>query len=252
MLRTRVIPCLLLRNRSLVKTIKFKRPSYVGEAINTVRIYNEQEVDELVFLDIMATNENRQPKFDLISEIASECFMPFAYGGGVRTLSDAEKLFNLGVEKLVINSCAHDNINFITQIASQFGSQSVIASIDAKKGLLGKYKTYSNSGKKSHKISPVEFAKKLEEYGAGEILLTSMDQDGVMQGYDLNLITSVANSVTIPVIACGGAGELGDFPRAVAAGASAVAAGSLMVYQGRNRSVLTQYPARTILEQILT
>lgn len=252
MLKTRVIPCLLLRNRGLVKTIKFKNPSYVGDPINTVRIFNEKEVDELIFLDITATSEKKTPPFKLLGEIASECFMPFTYGGGITSLEDIKTLFSLGAEKVAINSSAIENPNFIREAADLSGSQSIVASIDVKKNFLGKYEVYNHRYKKSTKLNPVEFSVQMEQMGAGEILLTSVDRDGTMEGYDIELIKQVTNAVSIPVISCGGAGKVEDFREAVkVGGASAVAAGSMVVYQGKNRAVLINFPVKEELKKVL-
>ncbi len=252
MLKTRVIPCLLLQNGRLVKTIKFAKPNYVGDPINIVRIFNTKEVDEVVFLDISATPEKRGPSFDLIQEIASECFMPFSYGGGITTLDEVKKLFNLGVEKVILNSKAIEDPNFVSEIAKRYGNQSVIISMDVKKNFFGKYQIYSRCGKLKSSIDPLTHAVNMEKQGAGEILLTSIDCDGMMQGYDIQLIKLIAKSVTIPVIACGGAGALTDFAEAVnEGGASAVAAGSMVVYQGKNRAVLTKFPKREELLSLL-
>lgn len=252
MLKTRVIPCLLLRNRGLVKTIKFKNPTYVGDPINTVRIYNEKEVDELIFLDITATPEKRKPPFKIIGEIASECFMPFAYGGGITNIEDAKTIFSLGAEKVAINSYAAESPALVTQLAELFGSQAVVVSIDVKKNLFGKYEVCTHSGKKKTKRDPVGYAVQMEQIGAGEILLTSIDRDGTMEGYDVDLIRQVTGAVNIPVIACGGAGRLEDFSKAVTlGGASAVAAGSMVVYQGKNRSVLINFPTKQQLTEAL-
>jgi len=252
MLRIRIFPCLLLNNSALVKTIKFGNPQYIGDPINTVRIYNEMEVDELVFLDITATLKNKKPPFDIISQIAGECFMPFAYGGGIKDLKDIKKIFSLGAEKVVINSYAVKNPRFISEAADLYGSQSIVVSIDVKKNVLGKYNLYSRSGKKPTKLDPVEFAVHMEEMGAGEIFLNSIDRDGTMDGYDIVLIKKVSEAISIPLIACGGAGKYEDIGKAVKAGASAVAAGSIFIYQGKNRSVLINFPAREEQEEILT
>jgi cyclase len=251
MLRTRVMPCLLLRNRGLVKTVKFKNATYVGDPINTVRIYNQMEVDELIFLDITATRESKEPQFKLINEIATECFMPFAYGGGIRTVDDIAKAHQLGAEKVAINTCANEKPELITEAARRFGSQAVIVSMDVKKKLFGRYSVYTHGGTHNTGVDPVTYAKRAEENGAGEILLTSIDQDGTFDGYDTELISEVAHAVGIPVIACGGAGKAEDFGAAVRAGASAVAAGSMVVFQGRNRSVLINFPSREELQAVL-
>ena len=218
MLRTRVMPCLLLQNSKLVKTVKFKNPDYVGDPINAIMIYNEKEVDELIFLDVTATVDAKSPPFKLISEIATECFMPFTYGGGLRSLDDAKKIFKLGVEKIAVNSYAVENPEFITKLAEIHGSQSVVSSIDVKK-TWGGYKVFTKGGTKNTGMDPLEWAKEVENRGAGEILLTSIDRDGVMGGYDLELISRVSKVVRVPVIACGGAGKIEHFRDAVDAGA---------------------------------
>lgn len=244
MLRTRVIPCLLLQDSVLVKTVKFKNPTYVGDPINTVRIFNEQEVDELVVLGIDVTKNRQEPPYDLIQEIASECFMPFAYGGGIRTLDQAKRLFILGVEKVIINSAAIETPKLISEISRDFGAQSIIVSIDAKKQFFGGYKTYGCGGTSKTAFTPAEFAKKMEALGAGEILIYSMDKDGTFSGYDIPLIRDVSDAVSLPVIACGGAKTLQDLKQAVDEGhASAAGVGSMVVYQGENRSVLINFPA---------
>ena len=235
----------------LVKTVKFKNSRYVGDPIVAVKIFNDKEVDELVLLDISAGTENRPPFFERIAEIASEAFMPMAYGGGIRTMEHAEKLFHLGIEKVVINSALATTPQLITEVANRYGSQAVIASIDVKKGFFGKTDVYTNSGQKSAKTDPVTYAKRAEELGAGEILLTSIDQEGTMEGYDLALTRAVSEAVNIPVIASGGAGKLDDFKKAVNEGrASAVAAGSLFVFHGRHRAVLINYPDRKDIEAL--
>lgn len=252
MLKTRVIPCLLLKNQGLIKTVKFKQPKYVGDPINAVRIFNDKEVDELIFLDITATLENRKPPLDLISQIASECFMPFCYGGGISSVEDIAELFKLGVEKVSINSQAVLNPLLIRRAADLFGSQSIVVSIDVKKNLFGKYRVFIQGGRKPTNLEPVNFAVQMEEAGAGEIFLNSIDRDGTMQGYDLELIRRVSESVRIPVIACGGAGKLDDFADAIKkGGASAVSAGSFFVFQGSHRAVLITYPPMRELERQL-
>lgn len=248
-----MIPCLLLMNGRLVKTIKFGKPNYVGDPINIVRIFNTKEVDEVLFLDISATPEKRGPSFQLLSEIASECFMPFGYGGGITTLEEVKTLFSLGVEKVVLNTIATKDPAFITRIAERYGNQSIIISIDVKKNIFGRYHVYTRCGKEKIIIDPIDYAIQMENRGAGEILLTSISRDGTMQGYDIELIKMIAQSVKIPVICCGGAGQLTDFSKAVKeGGASAVAAGSMVVYQGKNRAVLTKFPKRAELMTLLS
>lgn len=253
MLIPRVIPCLLIKNSSLVKTIKFKKNNYIGDPINTIRIFNNCEVDELILLDITATKEKRKPNFELIKKIAGECFMPLTYGGGIKNIEDAKKIFHLGVEKIVICTYAVENPNFVQQISSIFGSQSIVISIDVKKedDKTKTYKVYTNGGGKTTKLDPIAFAVKMEKMKAGEILLNSIDKDGTMEGYDLDLIKKVSEAITVPLIACGGAGHIEDCVKAIKAGASAVAAGSIFVYHGLNRAVLINYPERNELENIL-
>jgi cyclase len=251
MLRTRVMPCLLLRGSGLVKTVRFKDSKYIGDPINTVRIYNEKEVDELIVLDITATPESKPPPFEIIADVASECFMPLTYGGGVRNLDDIKKIFALGVEKVAVNTHAVENPEFIRQAAEMFGSQSILAAIDVKKTMLGKYRVCTSGVRNVTKIDPVEHARNLAHMGAGEILLTSVDRDGTFAGYDCKLIEQVTGAVTVPVIACGGAGKIEDFAHAKRAGASALAAGSMVVYQGPHRAVLVNFPSKHDLEKVL-
>jgi len=250
-LRVRVMPCLLLRQSKLVKTVRFREPDYIGDPVNAVKIYNDKEVDELIFLDITATVDKKAPPFKMISEIASECFMPYTYGGGIRSLEDMRKIFNLGVEKIAINSHAVENPDFIMQAAKEFGNQSIVASIDVKKKLMGKYEVFTRSGTNPTGLGPVEHARMMEEMGAGEILLTSIDRDGTWEGYDLELIRTVAEAVNVPLIVCGGAGGIEDFRKAVDAGASACATGSMVVYQAKNRGVLINFPKQTELRAVL-
>ncbi|MDD5593722.1 MAG: AglZ/HisF2 family acetamidino modification protein [Candidatus Margulisbacteria bacterium] len=252
MLKNRVIPCLLIKNKGLVKTVRFTEPKYVGDPINAVNIFNEKEVDEIILLDIAATLEGREPDYDLISNIAGECFIPLGYGGGVRSQECIRKLFNLGIEKVVINSYAVENPEFIRIATASFGSQSIVVSIDVKRNVWGKYEVCVNGGRKRTKHDPVIFAQEMEALGAGEIFLNSIDRDGTAQGYDLKLIKLVSEAVNIPVIACGGAGKLEDFKTAIEAGkASAVAAGSLFVFQGKHRAVLISYPSAEALGGVL-
>lgn len=248
MLRTRVMPCLLLRNGALVKTIRFRDARYIGDPINTMRIYNEKEVDELIVLDISATPAQRPPRFELIQEIVSECFMPVAYGGGVRTLDDMTKLFRLGVEKVALNTILHESPDLVAAAAAEFGSQALIGSIDVGRDIWGRYRVRTRCGRTKTGQDPVTFAQRLEELGIGEILLTSIDRDGSYEGYDLSLIAQVSAAVGIPVVASGGAASVRDFGLAVReAGASAVAAGSMVVFQGKNRGVLINFPSKTAL-----
>jgi cyclase len=242
---------LLLKNEGLVKTVKFKDPKYLGDPINIVRIFNDKEVDELIFLDILATAENRRPNFDLLGKITSECFMPLGYGGGIRDMDDVRQLLSIGVEKFVLNTSAVENPSLIRAAADHAGSQAVVISIDVKKNLFGKYEAFTRAGKKRTGLDPVKFALEMERRGAGEILINSIDRDGTMQGYDLDLIRRVAEAVTVPVVACGGAGNIHHLAEAVKAGASAAAAGSMFVFQGPLRGVLITYPAQDELKRVM-
>jgi cyclase len=242
MLRTRVIPCLLLRNGGLIKTVGFKDPKYVGDPINAVRIFNEKEVDELVFLDISATLAGREPNFDLLASIASEAFMPFGYGGGLTRVDQVRRLFALGVEKAIINTAADGDSGLVGEAAAAAGRSSVVVSIDVRRNWLGRYSVCTRCGQHDTRRDPVEYARQMEREGAGEILLNSIDRDGTMSGYDLELVRRVSEAVNIPVVAVGGAGVLGHFRQAVESGASAVAAGSMFLFHGKHRAVLITYP----------
>lgn len=253
MIGVRVIPCLLLKGKGLVKTVKFKDPKYLGDPRNAVKIFNDKEVDELIILDIGATDENRVPDFDLLCEIVSEAFMPVAYGGGIREIEDIRRLFKVGIEKAVICTYAVKDNQLIREASKTFGRQSIVVCIDVKKTLCGRYEVYLHGARENAKIDPVIFAKQVEENGAGEILINSIDRDGTMEGYDLELIKSVAQSVNVPVIACGGASRVEDFRRAVIeGGASGVAAGSVFLFHGRYRAVLINYPTQGELKELFS
>lgn len=249
MLKTRVIPSLLLRGRGLYKTVRFKDPKYVGDPVNAVKIFNEKEVDELIVLDISATTEKKEPNFTLIEEIASECFMPLSYGGGVTTVDQMRRLYRLGVEKIALNTAAFTDRHLVEAGCKTFGSSSVIASIDTKSALFGKREVWINGGRVNTKEDPVRYAEQLARLGVGEILVNSIDRDGTMSGYDIDLLRTLSAAVDVPIIACGGAGSLEHMQEAVAkAGVPAVAAGSMFVFHGRHRAVLINYPARAELE----
>ncbi len=252
MLRTRIIPCLQLIDQSLVKTVQFKKYGYIGDPINTVRIFNELEVDELCFLDIRATFEKRQPNLKILREIADECFMPLSYGGGVTDAETAQKILSIGFEKIVINTAAYENPLLVTQIAKHSGTQSVIGSIDVKRDLWGKYHMYTHNGIKKTSVDPVEWAKKLETLGAGELLITSMNQDGTWSGFDLEITRKISEAVNIPVIANGGAGSIEDITMVIKQGkADAVALGSMVVYQSKGMGVLVNFPDRNKLNKLI-
>ncbi len=242
MSRVRIIPVLLLKNSGLYKTVKFKNPVYVGDPINAVKIFNEKEADELILLDYNASLEKREPDYVKINEIAGEAFMPMAYGGGIRSFEIAKRVFDAGYEKVILNSVLFEDIKLIDKIASVYGSQAVVGCIDYKKSLLGKNKVYSHSGTKSASSNPVEWAKILEENGVGEIMINSIDADGTWSGYAYDIIKQVSSNISVPLIACGGAGSLDDLQAAVHNGASAVAAGSMFVFQKKGMGVLINFP----------
>ena len=250
-MRIRVIPSLLLHNGGLVKSVRFKDYKYVGDPINAVKIFNDKEVDEIAVIDIGATKETREPNISQIAEIASEAFMPLSYGGGINTIEQIKKVLFNGAEKVILNTAAHTNPSLITEAARLFGSQSVVVSIDAKKTLLGGYKVFINNGKIKTSFEPVAFAKKMQDAGAGEILLNSIDADGTYKGYNLDLINSVSHNINIPVIAIGGAGSVDDFVKAKENGASAVAAGSMFIFQRPHQAVLISYPSQKELKEKL-
>ena len=253
MLQARVIPCLQLIGESLVKTVRFGSYSYIGDPVNTVRIFNELEVDELCFLDIRASLENRNPNLEILSQIADECFMPLSYGGGIRDFETAQKILSIGFEKVVLNTAAAKNPMLINKIAEHFGSQAVIGSLDVKKNLFGKYQVHIKDGTEKLDKSPVEWSRELQNAGAGEILLTSMDRDGTWSGYDTELIKSITQNVNVPVIASGGAGSIDDIISAVQdGGASAAALGSMVVYQAKGMGVLVNFPDKEKLELLLS
>ncbi|NMY95220.1 imidazole glycerol phosphate synthase subunit HisF [Pseudomonas proteolytica] len=250
MLSHRVIPALLLSNSGLVKTQRFSSAKYVGDPINAIRIFNDKEVDELVVLDIDATRLNREPDYDLIEEFAAECFMPLGYGGGVRTVEQAKRLFSLGVEKVVLQTAALEDPRIVTELASRFGSQSIVVSIDVKKNWLGKTKLWGASSKRILRADWLAVMRELQSAGAGEVLLNSVDRDGMRNGYDLDVIRSAAAILDIPLVALGGAGSTTHLLEAVQAGASGVAAGSLFVLQGPHRAVLISYPGYSALDKL--
>lgn len=249
--KARVIPCLLLRGDGLVKTVKFKDAKYVGDPINAVRLFNDLEVDELIFLDIDASRKGREPPYETIAEIAGEAFMPICYGGGVTSFDQARRLFKSGVEKIAVTTALIEKPELVREIADTFGEQAVVAGIDVKKDWLGKSRAMVRGGGTKSSFDPLALARRAAELGAGEILLNSVDRDGTYQGYDLDLLKAVSEAVSIPVIACGGAGSLADMRKAIDAGASAAAAGSLFIFSGPHRAVLVNYPTRGELKTLL-
>ena len=242
MLRPRIIPCLLIHKNGLVKSIKFKDYKYVGDPINAVKIFNEKEVDEIIIVDIDATKNSREPNYKLIEKLAYECRMPLCYGGGVKTAKQAQRIFALGVEKISISSIAIESPEIITEMANLVGNQSVVVILDVKKKLFGGYEIYTHNGTKKTSIDPIKFVKKIEDLGAGEIVINSIDNDGTMKGYDLNLINSVREEISLPLTVLGGAGSINDIEKVISKhGIIGVAAGSQFVFKGKYRAVLINY-----------
>jgi len=242
MLRHRIIPVLLLHEEGLVKTKQFKSPVYIGDPINVINIFNDKEVDELIFLDIDATKRNLPINFDLIEDIASECFMPFAYGGGIKHIEDIERLFYLGVEKVIINTSLK-NKELIKEAVRKFGSQSIVASIDVKRSNNGEYRVYSYKDRQMLNINIQKYLKEIEQMSVGEIFVNDVDNDGIMQGYDIDLFEKISSHIKIPIIACGGAGNLNDLKKIIEnSEVSAIGAGSIFVFYGIHNAVLITYP----------
>ncbi|HAM99675.1 MAG TPA: imidazole glycerol phosphate synthase subunit HisF [Marinilabiliales bacterium] len=249
MFRPRVIPVLLLKNQGLVKTIGFAKPRYIGDPINAVRIFNDLKADELVFLDILATKERRLISLEFVKNVGEEANMPFAVGGGIRSISDIRKIVGAGAEKVVINSYAAENPQFIAEASNAFGSSTIVVCIDVKKKTFGKVQTWTMNGSKQTGYSPLDFALMMEDKGAGEIILQSIEKDGTMNGYDIELISNITTKLTIPVVALGGAGTIDDLKQAFFKGkANGLAAGSLFVYHGPKRGVLINYPEKRELQ----
>ena len=248
MLRSRVIPCLLIHKKGLVKTVNFKNPKYVGDPINAVKIFNEKEVDELIVLDIDASVENREPNFEMIKNLAMECRMPFCYGGGITTVEQAKKIIELGAEKIAISSSAIKNLGLIREIGEEVGVQSVVVVLDLKqRGFLfgGGYDIYIRNGKEKVNVQLKDFINQLNEIGVGELVINSIDDDGLMQGYNNDLITLIRDWTNFPITVLGGAGSLDDIKNIIKRyKIIGVAAGSLFVFKGKYRAVLINYPNR--------
>ena len=244
MLSPRIIPCLLIKDGGLVKTIQFSKPKYVGDPLNTVKIFNEKSVDEIIILDISATVENKDPNYKLIGQIASECCMPFTYGGGIKCVDHALRIFELGVEKIALSSVVFDNSSIISDISKKVGKQSVIIVFDLKKNFFGNnYNFFTHNGKIKKKLNVIKFAKKVEDLGAGEIVLNSIDKDGLMSGYNVDLIDHLRNELSIPLTVLGGAGSLNHIGTIFSKyGIIGAAAGSLFFFKGKYRAVLVNYP----------
>jgi cyclase len=243
MLDPRIIPCLLVHNKGLVKTVKFKDSKYIGDPINAVKIFNEKEVDELIVIDIDATVENREPDYKMIENLANECRMPLCYGGGIKTVSQAQRILSLGVEKIAISSAVFDNPELIKEISSQVGNQSVVIIFDVKKKIFGGYEVYTHNAKNKIKSDLIGLVEKVQELGAGEVIINSIDNDGMMKGYDLDLINKIKKKINVPMTMLGGAGKLEDISQVIEKfGIIGCAAGSLFVFKGKYKAVLINYP----------
>jgi cyclase len=245
--RSRIIPILLTSESGLVKTVQFEKRRYLGDAINAVRIFNEKEVDELMLLDIDATSRGTGPQFEYIEEVLSEAFMPVGYGGGITSIQQIERLFMLGVEKVVLNSVLADRPQLLSEASRVFGAQSVVASLDVKRDFLGRRRAYVHGGRRKIDGNPIELLKRWEALGAGEVVVNCIDRDGMRQGLDLELTAEASAAIEIPVVAVGGAGDLGHLAAALRAGASAVGAGSMFVLHGVHQAVLISYIDRSAL-----
>jgi len=251
MLQNRVIPCLLIKDNKLVKTIKFKRPQYIGDPVNAIKIYNEKEVDELIVLDISIDRKVRGPNFDLIRQIADECFMPVCYGGGISNIDQIQQILKIGIEKIAVNTAIMPDAQLISDAAKKFGSQCMVVALDIKKNWLGKCKVTFHSGQCVINTDIIEFVKKAEDAGAGEILINNIDRDGTWEGFDLELISKITSNVSIPVIVSGGAGHIDHIKDAITIGkASGVAIGSMAVFQSKGMGVLINFPKTILLEEI--
>ena len=247
----RLIPVLLIHNLGVYKTKKFKRPIYIGDPINTVRLFNDLEVDEIIILDIDASKNKTEPNFDFIEELASEAFMPFAYGGGIQTVDQAQKIIQLGAEKIVLNHQAHKNNSLISDCAKKFGSQSIVGSIDYKKKIFSEEMLYDHVSEKILNKTLIDSVLESQKAGAGELMITSVERDGQMEGMDISIIKKVSSLLSIPLISCGGIGSLIHIKKAHQAGAEALAAGSFFVFYGKQNGILINYPKETELEKVL-
>jgi len=251
-LAIRVIPCLLLKEWGIVKTVRFDEETYIGCPINAVRVFNANNVDELILLDILATPKGRSVFTNILTQVADESFMPITVGGGIRKLADIREMLQHGADKVTINTAAVEDPDLIRAAAEKFGRQCIVVSIDVRRNNDGAFEVFTRRGTRATGIDPVEHALQMERSGAGEILLNSIDRDGTWQGYDVELIQRVASEASIPLIACGGAGKLEHFADAVQdGGASAVCAGSFFLFHGKRRGILINYPSRDRLREVL-
>lgn len=250
MIAKRIIPVLLLSKKGLVKSVNFKDSKYVGDPINAVKIFNEKEVDEIILLDIDASKNDAPPQLEVISQIGSEAFIPFAYGGGITSLAQVKQIMFAGAEKVILNNIAYKAPDFVTSIAEHIGSSSTVVAIDVKKNFWGKYKVYQHIKGKVLEKDPIEYAQEMEHLGAGELFINSVDLDGTMKGYDLKLMELICAKVNVPVVACGGAGSLTDIKNLFQACNADAAAGSIFVFHGKHKAVLINYPGKEDLEFI--
>ncbi len=252
MLKPRIIPTLLIHNKGLYKSVKFKDYKYVGDPLNAVRIFNEKKADEIMVLDIDASVNNEPPNMKLIENLASECRMPLCYGGGIKTVEQAQQIFSLGVEKIAISSAAVENSSLITEISNIVGSQSVVVIVDVRKKFFGGLEICINNAKKSTTVNPVEFIKKIQQLGAGEIVINSIDDDGMMHGYNIAIIKKLVNYIKIPLTVLGGAGGLNDIREVINKfGTIGISAGSLFVFKGKYKAVLINYPNREEKDKLI-
>ena len=251
MLRPRIIPVLLYQDGGLVKTVKFKDPKYIGDPLNAVRIYNEKEADELIFLDIDSTVKNISPNYKLIERIANQARMPICYGGGIKTTDQAKKIFSLGIEKIALSSEALLNPSIITEIASKVGSQSVVIVLDIKRNLLGRYGLYTHNGTKKSKVDLKIYVKNLYELGAGEIVINNIDRDGLMKGYDIDLVSYISSLTNLPITTVGGVGNVEHFQYILKkCDITGLGSGSLFVFKGKYKAVLINYPDKNLKSKI--
>ena len=250
MLKKRVIPTLLLKEGGLVKTTKFKNPKYIGDPINAIKIFNEKEVDELIVIDIDASKNSAEPDYKLIEQFSSECFMPLCYGGGIKNVQQAKKIFSLGVEKISIQDAFYDDIKFLKSLVEQFGSQSIVASIDVKRTWTGKHKLYSARYGSFLRIDLMQFLIKIIDLGVGEILINSVDRDGTQSGIERDLIGKISRISKVPIISAGGVASLEDIKLVSEAGASGISVGAFFVFKGPHRAVLISYPSYSDLAKL--
>ena len=251
MLKVRVIPCLLLQDGGLVKTENFKNPRYLGDPINAVKIFNKKEVDELIFIDIQASKNKTEPNWEIIKDLASECFMPLAYGGGISSLDQIRQLLKIGVEKVIINQEAIKNPSFITHAVEHFGSSTIVCAVDIKKNIWGKYEVYDHVKGILTGQSPLDYISKLDKLGVGEVFINNVNREGTFEGIDLDIVKSVINKISIPLIICGGVSSLADILLAAKSGVSGISVGSMFVFQGPHRAVLISYPSYEDFQKIL-